>query len=325
MRVLVTGGAGYIGSVVVEQLLEAGHTVFVLDSLWRGHTGALNFEAEFVIGDLRDIDLVKDVVTSVRPDAVMHFAAATLVPESMIDPALYFSTNVVGTHNLLAACLDSGVGRFVMSSTAAVYGEPEAVPIVETSPLNPINVYGQSKLMAEQTLAAYERAYGLRYVAFRYFNVAGASATRGEDHDPETHVIPVALKVLLGQRPTFRIFGTDYPTPDGSAIRDFVHVVDLARAHVTALSHLGTNLGPINLGSRTGFSVLEIVEAVERVTGRALPVEREDRRPGDPPRLIADVGKAREVLGWQPERSTLDDMISSAWEWFQRHPTGYES
>ncbi len=325
MRVLVTGGAGYIGSVVVEQLLAAGHTVFVLDSLWRGHTGALNFEAEFVVGDLRDRGLVNDVMTSVRPDAVMHFAAATLVPESMVEPALYFSTNVVGTHNLLAACLESGVSRFVMSSTAAVYGEPEAVPIQETSETRPINVYGQSKLMAEQMLAAYERAHGLRYVAFRYFNVAGASAERGEDHDPETHVIPVAIQVLLGQRPAFGIFGTDYPTPDGSAIRDFVHVVDLANAHVTAITHLDASLGPVNLGSRTGFSVLEIVDAVKRVTGRTLPVEHKPRRPGDPPRLIADVSKAYDVLGWQPEQSTLDQMIGSAWEWMQRHPTGYGS
>lgn len=325
MRVLVTGGAGYIGSVVVEQLLAADHTVFVLDSLWRGHAGALDADTEFVAGDIRDRDLVNEAVASVRPDAVMHFAAATLVPESMVEPALYYSTNVVGTHNLLAACRERGVDRFVMSSTAAVYGEPEVMPIPETSELCPINVYGRSKLMAEQMLESYAQAYGLRYAAFRYFNVAGASQNRGEDHDPETHVIPVALKVLLGQRPAFGIFGTDYPTPDGSAIRDFVHVLDLARAHVDALSHLDTSLGPINLGSRTGFSVLEIVEAVERVTGRNLPVERKPRRPGDPPRLIADVSKAFDVLGWRPEHSTLDEMIGSAWDWMQRHPTGYES
>lgn len=325
MRVLVTGGAGYIGSVVVEQLLATDHTVFVLDNLWRGHASAITAGAELIHADIRDHDRVNDAVATVRPDAVMHFAAATLVPESMVEPALYYSTNVVGTHNLLASCREHGVDRFVMSSTAAVYGEPEVVPIVETSELRPINVYGRSKLMAEQMLESYAQAYGLRYAAFRYFNVAGASQARGEDHDPETHVIPVALKVLLGQRPAFGIFGTDYSTPDGSAIRDFVHVLDLARAHADALAHLDTSLGPINLGSRTGFSVLEIVEAVERVTGRSLPVERKPRRPGDPPRLIADVNKAFDVLGWRPEQSTLDAMIGSAWDWMQRYPNGYES
>lgn len=323
MHVLVTGGAGYIGSVTVELLLAAGNSVVVVDSLWRGHAAAVADGAELLTGDLRDRDRLDQIVSSTRPDAVVHFAAATLVPESMVEPDRYFGINVTGTHNLLGACRAAGVGSFVFSSTAAVYGVPTEVPIPETSDLSPINVYGQSKLMAEQMLAAYERAYGLRYAAFRYFNVAGASEAHGEDHDPETHVIPVALETLLGQRPAFGLYGTDYPTPDGSAIRDYVHVLDLAAAHVQALDHLAQSLGPFNLGSRTGFSVLEIVRAVERVTGRELPVEIKDRRPGDPPQLVADARRANEVLGWVPERSTLDEMISSAWEWRQRHPHGY--
>jgi UDP-glucose 4-epimerase len=323
MRVLVTGGAGYIGSVAVELLLEAGHSVVVVDSLWRGHAAAVSDGAELLTGDLRDRDRLDQIVASTGPDAVIHFAAATLVPESMVEPDRYFGINVTGTHNLLEACRAAGVTKFVFSSTAAVYGEPEEVPIPETSTLSPINVYGQSKLMAEQMLAAYERAYGLRYAAFRYFNVAGASPTHGEDHDPETHVIPVALESLLGRRATFGVFGTDYPTPDGTAIRDYVHVLDLAAAHVQALDHLDQSLGALNLGSRVGFSVMEIVQAVERVTGRTLPVEIKDRRPGDPPQLIADARKAGELLGWVPERSTLDEMIDSAWDWRQRHPNGY--
>lgn len=323
MHVLVTGGAGYIGSVTVELLLAAGHSVVVVDSLWRGHAAAVADGAELLTGDLRDRERLDQIVASTRPDAVIHFAAATLVPESMVQPDRYFGINVTGTHNLLEACRAAGVLKFVFSSTAAVYGVPNEVPIPETSELSPINVYGQSKLMAEQMLAAYERAYGLRYAAFRYFNVAGASEAHGEDHDPETHVIPVALETLLGQHPAFGVFGTDYPTPDGTAIRDYVHVLDLAAAHVQALDHLDQSLGAINLGSRSGFSVLEIVRAVERVTGRELPVEIKDRRPGDPHQLIADARRANQVLGWVPERSTLDEMIGSAWEWRQRHPNGY--
>ncbi|MDQ3655259.1 MAG: UDP-glucose 4-epimerase GalE [Chloroflexota bacterium] len=325
MRVLVTGGAGYIGSVAVEQLLGFGHTVFVLDNLWRGHAKAVHEEAQLLTGDLRDLDRVRELVKGTRPDAVMHFAAATLVPESMLNPELYFDVNVTGTHNLLAACRAAGVDRFVFSSTAAVYGVPTEVPITESSDTRPINVYGHSKRMVEHMLEAYAQAYGLRYAALRYFNVAGASQKYGEDHDPETHVIPVALQTLLGQRAAFSVYGTDYPTPDGSAIRDYVHVLDLADAHVRALDQLDESLGPLNLGTRTGFSVLEIVSAVERVTGRTLPVKIIDRRAGDPPLLIADATRANQILGWRPERSTLDEMIGSAWEWLQRQPDGYGS
>jgi UDP-glucose 4-epimerase len=325
MRVLVTGGAGYIGSVAVERLLAAGHSVVVLDNLWRGHRAAVSADAEFVEVELRDGGRVAEVMTAARPEAVMHFAAATLVPESMANPEPYFGINVTGTHNLLAACRAAGIERFVLSSTAAVYGEPAHVPIAESAPTQPINVYGQSKLMAEQMVSAYAGAYGLRYVAFRYFNVAGATADHGEDHDPETHVIPVALQTLLGQRAAFGVFGTDYPTRDGSAIRDYVHVQDLADAHVAALDRLDASLGPLNLGTRSGFSVLEIVNAVERVTGHTLPIELRERRPGDPPSLIADAARAHRLLGWRPERSTLDEMIGSAWGWMQRHPRGYGS
>lgn len=322
MRVLVTGGAGYIGSVAVEQLLTAGHQVSVLDNLWRGHAAAVSPDAELLVCDLRDVAGVQAAFTQFRPEAVMHFAAATIVPESMTAPELYFGINVAGTVNLLDACLAAGTERFIFSSTAATYGEPERIPIVETMPTRPINVYGQSKLMVEQVLEAYAAAHGLCYVAFRYFNVAGASRERGEDHRPETHVIPVALQTLLGKRPDFAVYGTDYPTPDGTAIRDYVHVLDLVDAHIRALDRLDSSLGPVNLGSRTGFSVQEIVTAVERVTGRPLPVVQKPRRAGDPPTLVADPGRARSLLGWEP-RSTLDEMIGSAWEWMQRYPDGY--
>ncbi|MBA2518337.1 MAG: UDP-glucose 4-epimerase GalE [Chloroflexia bacterium] len=323
MRVLVTGGAGYIGSVAVEQLLAAGHSVSVLDNLWRGHAAAVSPDAELHVRDLRDAPGVEEVFAKSRPEAVMHFAAATIVPESMTEPGLYFDINVAGTHNLLKACRDAGTERFIFSSTAAVYGEPERVPVTESAIPRPINVYGQSKLMVERMLEAYSQAHGLRYAAFRYFNVGGASAEHGEDHDPETHVIPVALLTLLGQRPRFNLFGTDYPTPDGTAIRDYVHVLDLVDAHIRALDHLDSSLGPINLGSRAGFSVQEIVAAIEEVTGRQLPVERNPRRSGDPPMLVADAGRAKALLGWEPRRSSLAEMIGSAWNWLHRHPNGY--
>jgi UDP-glucose 4-epimerase len=324
MRLLVTGGAGFIGSVVVERLLERGHDVVVLDNLWRGHRAAVEQGAAFVRCDLRDGVRTDQVVAEVAPDAVLHFAAATLVPESVADPSLYFGVNVAGSHHLLAAMKDAAVAAIVFSSTAAVYGMPEELPVTERATPRPINPYGQSKWMVEQMLAAHGAAYGLRYAALRYFNVAGASARHGEDHDPETHAIPVALQTLLGKRERFAVFGTDYPTPDGTAIRDYVHVLDLADAHVAALERLDRSLGAINLGTKDGFSVREIVEAVERVTGRALPVAYEPRRAGDPPALVADGTRARETLGWTPSRSTLDEMVGSAWEWFRTHPDGYD-
>jgi UDP-glucose 4-epimerase len=324
MRILVTGGAGYIGSVAVELLATRGDEVVVLDNLWRGHLPAVDAGVETIIADLRDARAVREAVLAIRPDAVMHFAAATIVPESVVDPATYYGVNTVGSHNVLAAMNEAGVRRFVFSSTAAVYGVPESVPVGEDAPTKPINPYGHSKLMVEQMLASHAAAYGLRYVSFRYFNVAGATLAHGEDHRPETHVIPVALLTLLGKRDCFKVFGTDYATADGTAIRDYVHVVDLVEAHLLALDKLDRGLGALNLGTRDGFSVRQIVEAVERVTGRTLPTEYAPRREGDPPVLIADSSRARSILGWRPKRSTLDEMIGSAWEWFQRNPRGYE-
>ena len=323
MKVLVTGGAGYIGSVAVERLLERGHDVVVLDNFWRGHRAAVQAGAAAVDCDIRDGAQTKRIVQDARPDTVLHFAAATIVPESVEHPAEYFGVNVVGSHNLLEAARAAEVATFVLSSTAAVYGIPEEVPVSESAEPRPINPYGQSKLMVEQMLDAYDAAYGLRYAALRYFNVAGATRDHGEDHDPETHVIPVALQTLLGKRERFSVYGTDYPTPDGTAVRDYVHVVDLVDAHLLALERLDRSLGPINLGTKGGFSVRQIVEAVERVTGRSLPVAYGPRRAGDPPALVADSTRAREVLGWSPARSTLDEMVASAWDWFQRHPNGY--
>lgn len=323
MRILVTGGAGYIGSVAVELLAARGDDVVVVDNLWRGHARAVAEGVKLIAADLRDAAAVRQAVFAAQPDAVMHFGAATIVPESVVDPATYYGINTVGSHNVLAAMHEAGVRRFVFSSTAAVYGVPEVVPIREDAPTKPINPYGHSKLMVEEMLRWHAEAYGLRSVSFRYFNVAGATPVHGEHHEPETHVIPVALLTLLGKRDCFKVFGTDYETPDGTAIRDYVHVVDLVEAHLLALAEMGEGLRVFNLGTRDGFSVKEIVEAVERVTRRTLPVEYAPRRGGDPPVLIADSARARSELGWQPRRSTLDQMIGSAWDWFRRNPNGY--
>jgi UDP-glucose 4-epimerase len=322
MRILVTGGAGYIGSVVVELLLARGDHVVVLDNLWRGHAGAVPADARLLPVDLRDREAVREAVAVASPDAVMHFAAATIVPESVADPAAYFAANTVGSHNLLSAMRETGVTRFVFSSTAAVYGIPASIPVAEDAPVQPINPYGLSKLMVEQMLDWHAAAYGLAYVAFRYFNVAGATDAHGEHHTPETHVIPVALQTLLGRSDVFKVFGTDYPTADGTAIRDYVHVVDLAEAHLLALDKLDAGLGALNLGSRDGYSVKQVVAAVEAVTGRTLPIEYCPRREGDPPALIADASRAEKLLGWTPKRS-LEEMIASSWEWKQRNPEGY--
>ena len=323
MRVLVTGAAGYIGSVMVERLLDAGHEVVALDNLWRGHQNSISRDVQFIQADLRDAGQTTAAVRSSRADAVIHFAAATLVGESVEQPLEYFAINVVGSHNLIAATIESGIKKFVLSSTAAVYGIPEITPVKESSPLNPINPYGRSKLMVEQMLEWHSRVYGLNYAAMRYFNVAGATELHGEDHRPETHVIPVALASLLESNGVFRVFGTDYPTADGTAVRDYVHVVDLADAHLLALEKLDRPLGAFNLGTREGFSVMQIVEGIEGVTDRQLTVELASRRAGDPPVLIADSTRAREELGWKPTRSTLEKMIGSAWDWMQAHPNGY--
>ena len=324
MRVLVTGGGGYIGSVAVEQAIASGYDVAVLDSLWRGHRGAIPPDVPLFDCDLRDARAVRAAVSEWSPEAILHFAAATLVPESMQQPQLYFDINVVGSHNLIAASLAAGVPRFIFSSTAATYGDVDVDVITEETPTNPINPYGRSKLIVEQMLEWYCRSNGLHVAVFRYFNVAGASREHGEDHAPETHVIPVALDVIRGRRPQFTVYGSDYSTPDGTCIRDYVHVVDLADAHLLAVDWLKDNdWGVFNLGTTSGSSVQQIIHAVELVTGRTLPVVTGPRRAGDPPRLVASAERAHSVLGWNPTRSTLDQMVGSAWSWFERNPDGY--
>lgn len=323
MRVLVTGGAGYIGSVAVAMLLERGYDVVVLDNLQRGHAAAISPGAHFIECDLRDDSATLAAVTGAHCEAVLHFAALHLVSESVEIPAEYYRTNVVGGINLLDAVRATGIRKFVFSSTAAVYGEPETLPILETSPTLPINPYGASKLMVERILADYGATYGINYAIFRYFNVSGAHGRLGEDHRPETHIIPVALETLTAKRETFTVFGSDYATADGTAIRDYVHVSDLVEAHILALEALESPLGIFNLGTTNGFSVSQIVEAVELTTDRELPVAIGPRRAGDPPALIADSTRARSVLGWNPVNSTLDAMIGSHWDWVTANPNGY--
>jgi UDP-glucose 4-epimerase len=323
VRVLVTGAAGYIGSIAVERLAASGHEVIGLDNLWRGHRTALENNVEFLDVDLRDGLKTLEAIRQSKAEAVMHFAAAALVGESVENPAHYFGVNVVGSHNLLTAMNKAEIRKFVFSSTAAVYGDAETIPISENNPLNPINPYGRSKLMVEQMLEWHGSAYGLNYASMRYFNVSGATEIHGEDHKPETHVIPTALGTLMEPDKVFKVFGTDYPTPDGTAIRDYVHVVDLVDAHLLALEKLDSPLGAFNLGTREGFSVMQIVRGIEEVTEKKLSVEMTERRAGDPPALVADSTRARTVLGWNPTRSTLDQMIGCTWKWMNRHPDGY--
>lgn len=323
MRVLVTGGAGYIGSVAVARLLDRGHEVVVVDNLERGHRTAIKDDAEFVLCDLRDAGATMSVVRDANVEAVLHFAALHLVPESVERPDAYYRTNLVGGLNLLDAIVAAGIRKLVFSSTAAVYGVPAELPILETSSTLPINPYGRSKLFVESMIADYAARFGFNFAILRYFNVAGSHGSLGEDHRPETHIIPVAIEALTGKRETFTVFGTDYPTPDGTAIRDYVHVVDLVEAHILALERLDASLGVFNLGTKSGFSVRQMVDAVELTTDRQLPVTYGERRAGDPPALVADSTRARTELGWNPVRSTLDAMIGSHWDWVTAHPDGY--
>jgi UDP-glucose 4-epimerase len=323
VRVLVSGGAGYIGSVTVEQLILAGHEVVVVDSLRLGHRAAVHPDAAFVQADLRDATALTATLREHRVEAIMQFAADSLVGESMRRPEQYFGNNVAGTLTLLEAALAAGVGRFVFSSTAAVYGVPEAVPIPEEAPLRPINPYGESKLMVERILGWYDQLHGLRSACLRYFNAAGASERFGEDHRPETHIIPIFLQVALGQRDQAAIYGTDYDTPDGTCIRDYVHVIDLARAHILALDALAERSAIYNLGSSHGYSVREILDACRRVSGHPIPSVEGPRRPGDPPRLVADSARVRADLGWAPRFVDLDEIVATAWRWHQAHPRGY--
>ncbi|HXK12111.1 MAG TPA: UDP-glucose 4-epimerase GalE [Vicinamibacteria bacterium] len=325
MAVLVTGGAGYIGSAFVEQLLAAGEEVVVLDDLSRGHRAAVHPDAVFREGRTGDRGLVARIAREHRLDACVHFAAFAYVGESVTEPARYFDNNFTQAQVLFEALVAAGVKRVVFSSTCATYGVPRQVPIPESHPQWPINPYGWSKLFVERLLESFDRAYGLRFAALRYFNAAGATARCGEAHAPEAHLIPLVLAAAAGRRPKVSVFGDDYDTPDGTAVRDYIHIEDLGEAHLLALAHLrrGGASQFLNLGNGTGYSVLEVIEAARRVTGRDVPFERAARREGDPPRLVGDASKAGEVLGWVPERPSLDAIVRSAWEWMQAHPEGY--
>ena len=317
MNILVTGGAGYIGSHVVEELKKSGFTPIVYDNLSTGHAAAVPEDVQLVEGDIHDVAFARHIMEQFSIDAVMHFAASSLVGESMENPAKYYFNNVEGTLHLLEAMRGAGVDRMVFSSTAAVYGEPEQVPICEDSKLSPTNVYGRSKLMIENMLADYDMAYEMKYVALRYFNAAGAStdAKIGESHNPESHLIPLVLKAIKGERECVKIFGNDYDTPDGTCLRDYIHVDDLAEAHRLALEKLDTYQGFINLGTGVPTSVLEIITAAERVTQKKCPAVVEGRRPGDPARLYADNLKAQEILKWKPQYTNIEDIIRTAWNW----------
>lgn len=324
MKILVTGGAGYIGSVVVAQLVRENHTVTVLDNLSNGNRRAVSHDAELVVGDIGDSAKLDSIFSAGRFDAVMHFAALIEAGESMKSPERFFRNNTASTLTLLEAMLRAGVGRLVFSSTAALYGNPETVPIPEDAPLRPTNAYGESKLLVERMLAWMNSIHGLRYAALRYFNAAGATEELGEVHNPETHLIPLVLQAAAGTRPHISIFGTDYATPDGTCVRDFIHVHDLAKAHLLALQGLQSRDKLVyNLGNGTGFSVRQVIEAASRITGRSIPVLECPRRAGDPATLVASSAKIRSELGWQPEFSDPAGIIRSAWEWHQRHPDGY--
>jgi UDP-glucose 4-epimerase len=321
MKILVVGGAGYIGSVCAELLLNEGHDVAIFDNLTEGHRAAIDPRAIFIEGDLSDRAAIGVALSKVHPDAVMHFAANALVGESMENPSKYFRNNVGNGLNLLDAMVEARVTCLVFSSTCAIFGPPDRLPIDETLPARPINPYGESKLAFEKILKWYDQIHGLKFVALRYFNAAGASEKFGEDHRVETHLIPNILQVALGQKPEVAIFGTDYETPDGTCIRDYIHILDLARAHILALGSKKSEF--YNLGTGGGSSVREVIDAVGKVTGRKIKVVEKPRRPGDPPRLIASSEKIQRELGWKPQFQSLDVIIESAWKWHQTFPNGY--
>jgi len=334
VHLLVVGGAGYIGSVTVAEALAAGHRVTVFDSLVTGHRAAISPGARFVQGDFSDGVALDCLLSEERPDGVVYYGGFIAAGESMEKPGLYFANNISGVITLLNALVAHGVRRFVFSSSAAVYGDPKTLPITEDAPLIPTNPYAETKVVVERLLAWYNSRCGLRSVSLRYFNAAGATETLGEDHRPETHLIPTVLRVALGRQPALDLYGTDYPTSDGTCIRDYVHVVDLARAHLLALARCddlpasakGGQAGGsavYNLGNGRGFSNRQVIEAARRVTGQPIPVRECPRRPGDPEALIATSEKARRELGWEPQSPRLEDMIESAWRWHQAHPEGY--
>ncbi len=324
MRVLVIGGAGYIGSIVASQLLDAGHEVVVVDNLSQGHRAAVHPDTE-----LREVDILDAPALTAAAgdgfDAAMHFAALALVSESVAHPERYWRTNVCGSLNVLDALRAGGVPRLVFSSTCATYGLPESVPMDESTPTAPVNPYGATKLTVDRMIGDHCAAHGLAAVSLRYFNVAGARGPFGEDHDPETHLIPNLLRAATGQLDRFEIYGTDYPTPDGTAIRDYIHVEDLGAAHLLALGHAGEGTHDIfNLGNGNGFSVQEVLDVARDVTGADIPAVPQPRRPGDPPALVGAAGKARSVLGWEPRKPGLETMVADAWAWHLAHPHGYE-
>ena len=323
MKILVTGGAGYIGSIAVEQLIQAGESVVVFDNLYQGHRAAVHPDAAFVEGDLADRAAVEAVLRQHRPQAIMHFASHTLVGESMENPFRYLGENVTNGLNLLQSAVQHGVRRFILSSTANLFDAPERMPIDERERIVPGSPYGESKHILERMLHWLDRVYGLRYAALRYFNAAGASAERGEDHSPELHLIPIVLGVALGKRDKVTIFGDDYPTPDGTCVRDYIHVIDLAQAHILALRALDQGSRVYNLGNGQGFTVLEVIQTAREITGHPIPAEIGPRRPGDPAVLIASSETIQRELGWQPQYPNLRDIIQSAWKWHQAHPQGY--
>lgn len=323
MKILVTGGAGYIGSVMTEQLLAHGHQVVVYDSLEIGHRVAVAPAATLVQGWIQDTEKLTTTLRTHQVEAVIHMAAYALVGESVQDPQKYFQNNFVGGLSLLDAMRAAEVKKIVFSSTCATYGMPEQMPITEDTPQRPVNPYGESKLAFERALKWYDDAYGIRYASMRYFNAAGASESYGEDHATETHLIPNVLRVALGQATHVNVFGEDYPTPDGTCVRDYVHVIDLAEAHILALKVIEERSRIYNLGHSNGYSVAEVIEMARQVTGVNIPTERAERRPGDPPVLIANSDKATLELGWMPQHSELDKIIESAWRWHLAHPHGY--
>jgi len=324
MRLLITGGAGYIGSIVAELAVAAGHDTVVIDDLRAGNRAAVPAACRFVAGSVGDPGALTQAFDGAPFEAVLHLAAEAAIEASVADPALYFRSNLTDTLTLLDMMRAHGVSRLVFSSTAATYGDPTTVPIAEDHPQRPVNAYGESKLMVETCLRWYHSAYGLRSVAFRYFNAAGATQERGEARPHETHLLPIVLDAAAGRRPPVKVFGDDYPTPDGTCIRDYVHVADIARAHLMALERLDDlGLAFFNIGSETGYSVRQVIETVQRTLGRPVPHELAPRRPGDPGVLVASSAAVRRRLGWQPSCSGLEEIVGSAWRWRESHPLGY--
>jgi UDP-glucose 4-epimerase len=323
MKILVTGGAGYIGSNVVEQLVKAGESVVVFDNLYQGHREAVHPAAVFVEGDLADRAAVDAAMAEHQPEAIMHFASHTLVGESMEQPFLYLGDNVTNGLNLLQSAVEHGVRKFILSSTANLFDDPERMPIDETERIVPGSPYGESKYILERYLHWLDKIYDFRYAALRYFNAAGASTERGEDHSPEYHLIPLVLQVALGQRDSIKIFGDDYPTRDGTCVRDYIHVLDLAQAHILALRALDKGSRKYNLGNGQGFTVKEVIDTAREITGHPIPAEIVARRPGDPATLIAGSDTIRRELGWEPKYPNVRDVIESAWKWHVAHPNGY--